>query len=117
VSGYVLKANGEGHITNMPKPNKTSVKSAKVKSGGKVSVKWHKLTGVSGYHVQYALDKKFQREIGIVDVSGRKNVSKTIKNLVNGKKYYVRVRGYFKVGGLKSSGKYSKAVRAKKVKK
>ncbi len=38
-----------------------------------------------------------------------KNTSATIKNLKSGKKYYVRVRAYKTVSGVKIYGSYSKA--------
>jgi uncharacterized repeat protein (TIGR02543 family) len=110
LSGYTLKADARGRITNMPRPNRTSVTSA-VKSGRKAKVGWKRLIGVSGYQVQYALDKGFTKEIGVRTVKGGKTLKKTVKRLARGKRYYVRVRGYFLIDGLKVPGKYSKAVR------
>jgi uncharacterized repeat protein (TIGR02543 family) len=111
LSGYTLKADKNGKITNMPRPNRTTVTNVS-KKGKRISVKWKKLIGVSGYHVQYALDRDFTKEIGVRTVKGGKTLEKTVKRLARGKRYYVRVRGYFIIDGLKVPGKYSRAVRS-----
>jgi uncharacterized repeat protein (TIGR02543 family) len=113
LSGYTLQADADGRITNMPRPNKTTVTNVS-KKGKKISVKWKKLIGVSGYHVQYALDKDFTKEIGVRTVQGGGTLKKTVNRLARGKRYYVRVRGYFIIGGLTVPGKYSRAVRSRR---
>jgi hypothetical protein len=116
LSGYTLKADSKGRITNMPSPNRTTVTKAKApsKNSRKIKAGWKKLIGVSGYHVQYALDKYFTKEIGIKNAKGRNRREVTIDRLAPGKRYYVRVRGYFIIGGLEIPGKFSKAVRSRR---
>jgi uncharacterized repeat protein (TIGR02543 family) len=111
LSGYTLQADSGGRITNMPSPNRTTVRNVS-KKWKKIIVKWKKLIGVSGYHVQYALDRDFTKEIGVRTVPGGGTLKKTVNRLARGKRYYVRVRGYFIIDGLTVPGKYSRAVRS-----
>lgn len=86
------------------KPKKTSIK--KTKKGKKsLSFTLKKVSGVSGYQVQTATDKKFKK--------GRKTVTSkktnvTFKKLKSKKKYYVRVRTYKTVKGKKYYSDWSK---------
>ena len=73
----------------------TSVKSAKA---GEMTVKWGKNAKAGGYQLQYATAKNF-KGAKAVTVKKAKTTSVTIKKLAKGKKYYVRVRTYQKVGG------------------
>ncbi|MGN1420531.1 MAG: leucine-rich repeat domain-containing protein [Eubacterium sp.] len=85
------KVNGEWVNT---KQKKTSVKSIKK---GKKSFKatWKKVTGVTGYQIQYSTSPKFYKsKTKSITVKGSKNTSKTIKKLKSKKKYYVRIRTY-----------------------
>jgi uncharacterized repeat protein (TIGR02543 family) len=115
LSGYILKPDKTGRIKNMPRPNRTTVTKAKAtaKRGKKIAIRWKKLIGVSGYQVQYALDKDFTKETGVKTVKGRTTLKKVINRLARSKRYYVRVRGYFIIDGLKVPGVYSKAVRSR----
>jgi len=54
------------------------LKSVKVSAKRQLKVKWNKVSGVSGYQVQYALDKKFVKDSHIKNVKG---TSITIKKL------------------------------------
>ena len=73
----------------------TSVKSAKA---GEMTVKWGKNAKAGGYQLQYATAKNF-KSAKTVAVKKEKTTSTTIKKLTKGKKYYVRIRTYQKVGG------------------
>ena len=73
----------------------TSVKSTKA---GEMTVKWGKNAKAGGYQLQYATAKNF-KSAKTVAVKKAKTTSVTIKKLAKGKKYYVRVRTYQKVGG------------------
>lgn len=78
-----------------------------MRRGFKVS--WRKVSGnVSGYQVQYALDKKFKKSPKIKTLSkGKKSL--TVKKLKAKKRYYVRVRAYYRQDGQKYYGKWSPA--------
>lgn len=82
-------------ITLKVKPKKASLKSVKASKGKKMTVKWSKDTRASGYQIYYSTSKNFSsKNTKKITVSGNKNVSKTIKSLKKGKKYYVKVRSY-----------------------
>ncbi len=94
------------------KLKKAAVSSVKVTGKGKASVRWQKKAGISGYEVQYALNKKFTQDVKTKRISGQKKTGVTLKKLKGKKTYYVRVRTY-----KKSKGKvvYSKWSGIKKV--
>lgn len=94
------------------KLQKAAVSSVKAAGKGKASVRWQKKAGISGYEVQYALNKKFTQNVKTKKVSGQKKTGVMLKKLKGKKTYYVRVRTY-----KKSKGKvvYSKWSSVKKV--
>ena len=77
-----------------------AIKSVTNSASKKMTVKWAKNAKANGYQVQYSLKSNFS---GAKSVSADKNsiVSKTIGGLTKGKKYYVRLRTYKKVGSKK----------------
>lgn len=66
----------------------------------KLNAKWSKCTGVTGYELQYSANKKFKKTSKIITINKNKPTKK-IKKLKHGKKYYVRVRAYKKVGNAR----------------
>lgn len=93
--------------TTVKKPS--TVKVLKVTKGIKsFKVTWKKKTGVSGYQVQYATDKKLKKNKKTVTVAKKNATSKTIKKLKSKKTYYVRVRAYKIVNGKKVYSSWSK---------
>ncbi len=78
----------------------------------KFTASWKKVSGVTGYQLQYSTSKKFKKSTS-KNIKGNKKVKVTIKKLASGKTYYVRVRSYKSVGGKKT---YSKWSAVKKVK-
>lgn len=110
------KVNGEWVNTKQKKPSLKNLKK------GKKSFKatWKKVTGITGYQIQYSTSKNFTKgKTKAVIVKGSKNTSKTIKNLKSKKKYYVRIRTYknVKINGktvkIYSSWSKAKAVKTK----
>lgn len=93
-------------------PTVTKVKATVKKS--KLTVKWKKASGVSGYQIQYAKKKSFA---GKKTVTAKKSAAKKLinKKLKKGK-YFIRVRAYKRVGGRINYGSWSKIIN-KKVKK
>ena len=94
-------------VTVTSKPKSASIK--KVKGAKKaVSVEWKKVSGVKGYQVQVATDKKFKKNKKTVTVKKQKTTKTTVKKLKAKKKYYVRVRAYKTVNGKKVYSSWSK---------
>ncbi|MFR5875311.1 MAG: fibronectin type III domain-containing protein [Eubacterium sp.] len=76
------------------KPKATSISSVTAK-GGAFTVKWKKVSGVTGYQVKYSTSSKFAKDkTKTLKVSQASTASKTISGLTSRKKYYVRVRTY-----------------------
>ena len=77
-----------------------AIKSVTNSASKKMTVKWAKNAKANGYQIQYSLKSNFS---GAKSVSADKNsiVTKTIGGLTKGKKYYVRLRTYKKVGSKK----------------
>lgn len=101
------------------KINTSKVKGFKVKAKKKrkVAISWKKISGVTGYEIQYSLKKNFKKAKKKV-VKGAKKKSLTIKKLKAKKKYFFRIRSYTVVKN--TAGKnvkfYGKWSAAKKVK-
>lgn len=90
----------------------TSIK--KITAGRKsFKIKWKKMSSplgalyVDGYQIQYSTKKSF-KSAKAVTAKGYGRTSKTIKKLRSGKKYYVRIRTYAKVGNKTYFSKWSK---------
>ncbi len=80
------------------------------------TVKWKKVSGVTGYQIQYATNKKF-KNAKTTTVKGANKTSKTVKKLNGNKKYYVRVRTYKTVKiNNKNIKKYSSYTKANNLK-
>ena len=89
------------------KPKSASIK--KVKAARKaISVIWKKVSGVKGYQVQVATDKKFKKNKKTVTIKKQKTTKTTVKKLKAKKKYYVRIRTYKIVNGKKVYSSWSK---------
>lgn len=86
----------------------TTVRSLNAERGG-FKVTWTKASGVTGYQVQYATDSKFKNARKTVTVKKASSASKTIKNLKEKKKYYVRVRTYKTSNKKNAYGAWSKS--------
>ena len=117
--GVTYTKNSAGEYVGK-KAKKPSIK--KLKKGKKAfKITWKKVSGVSGYQVQYSTSKKFTKKTSKkITYKGNKKFTKTVKKLKGGKKYYVRVRTYktVKVNGktvkLYSSWSKAKTVTTKK---
>lgn len=68
-------------------------------------VTWKKVSGASGYNLQYSKDSKFKKAVSKT-VSNK--TAYTIKKLKSRQKYYVRIRAYKNINGKKVYGSYSK---------
>lgn len=93
------------------KLNAPSIKSVKSSTPASMKVTYKKNSKVAGYEISYAMKKSFK---GAKKVTAKKGSSNTeITNVIPGKTYYVRMRSYYKAGGVK---KYSDWSKSKKIK-
>lgn len=117
-----------------PKENASWVKSVRVNYGGTLTwsswlrpvsvssventastamkVAWKAVSGVAGYEIQYATSSKFTGA-QTVTLLKQTTVKKTITELTKGKTYYVRMRTYSKINGIKYYSGWSEKVSVK----
>ena len=95
-------------LTTATKPSAPSIKTPSTNSKHQIIVKWNKAPAGSGYQVQFSKKKSFSSVISKKTVSGIKKTSCTGKNFTKGKTYYVRVRTYKTVNGVKYYSSWSK---------
>ncbi|GEM_PF-4651133 len=84
--------------TYAARPTLSSVKNT---SGKKMKVKWKKMSGGTGFQVQYSTSSTFAKNSKKATVKGASSVSKVISSLKLKKTYYVRIRSYKTVSGEK----------------
>lgn len=85
-------------------PKKMTAPSLTKYSAGKVRVSWYYQSGVSGYQVQYAANKKFT---GALSKKVSNNSTSITISKLSKKRYYVRVRAYVKKGSNTYYGSWS----------
>lgn len=96
---------GEKKIPVVITPAKTGITGISSQKTKTVTVKWKKLTGVTGYQIQLSRYKNFKKA-SLRSVS-QKSGSAVIRGLASKNRYYVRVRGYKKVGKVTLYGSWS----------
>ena len=72
-----------------------------------IKIKWKKVNGINGYQIQYSTNKEFKKAKKIT-IKSKTTTSKTIKNIGNSKKYYIRIRSYKKIRGKNIYSNWSK---------
>ena len=88
-------------------PKGTSISSVKSLTNS-FKVTWKKQsTQTTGYQIQYSYDSDFWYGVKTVTVKSSKTTSKTVKGLDSKADYYVRVRTYKTVKGVKYYSKWS----------
>lgn len=111
-ASFTLEVVKEIKRSDMKKTAITKVVSGKKK----LKVKWKKIKkNTMGYEIQYSTSKKFRKNVKIKRVTGYNKTSVTLKKLKSKKKYYVRVRTYYKMPSMTYYSAWSKA-KNKKVK-
>ncbi len=100
-------------VTVKVSPKKPAIKSVKAAKGKKLAVKWAKDKRASGYQIQVSTAKNFKKSMKSQKTS---KASYTFKKLKAGKKYYVRLRSYKKVGKETLYGPWSKVKQSSKIK-
>ena len=93
---------GKGNFTGTKKLtfaiNPKNVSISKLAAGTKqLSVQWTAREDVTGYEIEYGLNSKL-KDGTTVKVKKAATAKKVIKGLKSGKKYYVHIRAYRKVG-------------------
>ena len=81
-------------------PTKTKFTSATNVATRKMALKWVKRSNATGYVIQYSTSSTFA-SAKTVRIDKYTTVSTTIGNLVKGKKYYVRIKTFKTVSGVK----------------
>lgn len=95
-------------ITITVNPAGTRLSKVKNVSGRKVSVKWKKNSQVSGYQIQYAMNRKFSGAKSKT-ISGGSKTGTTLKGFKKKKTYYVRIRTYKVSAGVRYYSAWSTA--------
>ena len=72
-----------------------------------IKIKWKKVNGINGYQIQYSTNKEFKKAKKIT-IKSKTTTSKTIKNIGNSKKYYLRISSYKKNKGKNIYSNWSK---------
>lgn len=90
------------------KPVAVTLKALRSTKKKEVVVEWKKITGVTGYEILHATDKKFKKNKKTVTIKKAGTTKTIIKKLKSKKKYYVKVRAYKTVNKVKVFGAYSK---------
>lgn len=87
-------------------PKKPSIKSLKNTSKSKMKITIKTVKNIDGYEVSYSTNKNAKKNAILID-TGKSAI--TVKNLIKGKTYYVRVRSYsYDSTGQKIYSGYSK---------
>lgn len=94
-------------ITVKVNPAKVTISSLKSSSKKQLTLKWKKSAGAGGYEIQYDTSSTFKNP-KTLRVNSASTLSKTIKGLTSGKKYYVRIRAIKAVNGQQFSSAWSK---------
>ena len=100
-------AAAEATVTITVNPKAIVPTSLVCKKAGKFTIKWDKLKKVSGFEVRFAAKKSFKKA-KVVKVKNPKATSKTVKNLKHKTKYYVQIRVYKDVDGVRYYSDWSK---------
>lgn len=102
-----FKNNYKGKVVRSFKirPKATTILSVTAKKDN-IKVKWKKQTvQTSGYEICYSTSKTFNNSKKVL-VSSNKKVSKSINGLESGRRYFVKIRTYKKVSGIKYYSKW-----------
>ena len=83
------------------------LKSVKNSSNGGITVKWDSMTGVDGYELCYSIKSNFKSSVVKSELDSSVT-SASYYGLLKKKKYYVRIRAYEEINGIKEYGKWSK---------
>ncbi|MGN1420806.1 MAG: fibronectin type III domain-containing protein [Eubacterium sp.] len=95
------------------KNNVVTLSSAKSSKTKKITVKWKKVSGVTGYEVMWSTSSNFKKNFLSVKVKGSSSLSKTLTTAKSKKTYYVRVRAYKTTKGKTTYYPWSSKIKVK----
>lgn len=102
------------------KTKKATIKKLKPIKKKTLKVTWKKVSGAKGYEIKLATNRKFTKNKRTLKVKKGSSMSKVIKKLKSGKRYYVKLRAYknVKVNGytVTANGPWSNIKKSKKIK-
>ncbi|MBR0507249.1 MAG: S8 family serine peptidase [Clostridia bacterium] len=120
VSGQEIGGNvGDNFNLGVVGPLKTTVRitSRTLKSvtpgSKKLTVKWNGSKVFTGYHLQYATDAAFTKNVKTITIGDPATYAKVISGLTSGTTYYVRVRSYHVFQGMTYYGGWSASMSCK----
>ncbi len=103
------KSKDSSTVSATTKPSAVTLKALRSKKKKEVVIEWKKVSGVTGYEIQYSTSKKFTKKTTkTVTIKKQSTVKTIIKKLKSKKTYYVKVRAYKTVNKVKVYGAYSK---------
>lgn len=104
-----IKITGGTSVTVSAKPTlATAAISSLYKSGRHtVIAKWNKISGATGYQIYSATNKTFTKGTKLTTIAGGTVSSAKLGSLTVGKTYYLKVRAYRTVSGMKQYGAFS----------
>lgn len=83
------------------------IKSVKNTSSGTISVKWSRVNGAGGYELWYSTKSNFKSSVTKKETNA--SVTSTdCYGLSRNKKYYIRIRAYSEINGIREYGKWSR---------
>ncbi|MGN0532455.1 MAG: fibronectin type III domain-containing protein [Eubacterium sp.] len=94
-------------VSSVTKPNKVTIKTPTTNTKHQITIKWNKMSRVSGYQTQICSNKSCSKVIRTNSVTGYSKTSYTAGNLKKGKTYYVRVRAFKTVNSKRTYGAWS----------
>ncbi len=90
------------------------VRGIRVKAGRQLlTVCWKRSTGVDGYQIWIARNKKFTKGRKTVLIKKNKKIKKVFRKLKKNQKYFVKIRTFVKKSGTRTYGKFSKVKKVK----
>ena len=104
IDGVKYEFGSDGKMLNVPRAKKTSISSVS-STTNTITVKWYKKS-VDGYKI-YASTSKDGTYKKVATIKKGSTKSKTIKSLKSGKRYYIKIRSYNKIGGYYEYSDYS----------
>ncbi len=109
-AGKITKASASG-AKSMAWVKASSISAVKRNSKTKMSLKWQRSAGVSGYQIMYAQNSKFT---SAKTVNAKASSTSAAITKLKNKAYYVRIRAYWKNGGTTYYSAWSTAKKVSK---